>query len=221
MKLNKILLVLCVGMAIALLIQSSYLLGMKHNNENSKLTGNKFDPKAVLARKNSQVIDDSVILNPLLEMQKMRRSMNRMFNDTFSRFEDMYGTNGASKSDVVFEPDVDVKENDNSYLVVVDVPGVDKNSIHIDAKPNSVTISGEREIENEVKDEAQGIYKLERSFGSFSRTIPLVQTIDPNKVEANSAEGVLMVKLPKVNPEKEALEDGVKVLVTDKQVKQS
>ncbi len=135
--------------------------------------------------------------DPFAEMQDMQTMMNRLFNNSFSRASRMNVFDAGSMLGSSFDPDIDIREQDDSYVLVVDLPGVDKDSIDIKVNPNSVTISGERQIEHEEKDDAKGYYRAERSFGSFSRTIPFQNRIIPGEVEADQTEGVLIVKLPK------------------------
>lgn len=104
----------------------------------------------------------------------------------------MFGVSEAS-----FDPAIDVKEQDDSYIVIVDLPGVSKDTINISTHPNSVTISGERSFEKEQQDDSTGFYRAERSFGSFKRKIPLMERILPSQVTAETTEGVLVIKLPK------------------------
>ena len=134
--------------------------------------------------------------DPFEEMSRMQRVMNRMFNDSVGRGArtggTMFGTIGTS-----FDPAIDVKDQEGAYIIVVDLPGVDRDTIDINAQSNSVTISGERSIETEEQDDANGFYRSERSFGSFQRTIPLMERIIPSKVTAETTEGVLVIELPK------------------------
>lgn len=136
------------------------------------------------------------IWDPFLELQRMHRAMNRMFGDTFSRApiapDAPFLRGGPS-----FEPAVDVKEIEDGYLVIVDLPGVDKDTINITAEPYHLSISGERVIESEHRDDGSGFFRAERSFGSFRRTIPLAHKIVPEEISAETAEGVLLIKLPK------------------------
>ena len=151
-------------------------------------------------------------LDPFEEMSRMQRVMNRMFNDSFGRASridsGMFGNLRAS-----FDPAIDVKEQEDSYIVIVDLPGVNKDTINISAQPNSVTISGERSVEKEEQDDTKGFYRAERSFGSFQRTIPLMERIVPTEVAAETAEGVLVIKLPKEKLSEERSDKGTKVEV--------
>ncbi len=149
--------------------------------------------------------------DPFAEMHQMQTMMNRIFNNSFSRAHRMNIFDDTGILGSSFDPDIDIREQDDSYVLVVDLPGVDKDSIDIKVNPNSITISGERQIEHEEKDESQGFYRSERSFGSFSRTIPFNHRINPEKVEAETMEGVLIVKIAKDFIEDSDKETKVKV----------
>lgn len=99
---------------------------------------------------------------------------------------------------------VDVKEEDDRYEIVADVPGLSKEDITIQVNPDRVlTLSGERKSEEE-KDE-DGYYRLERKFGKFMRSFQLPKDVEDNKIRAKCEEGVLTVTIPKMaKPEGEA-----------------
>ena len=102
-----------------------------------------------------------------------------------------------------FRPLVSMRENDEAYFVDIDVPGVKKEDISIDVKDNVLTISGERSFKEEVKEE--DFYKVETSYGSFSRSFTLPEKVDIDKIEARHEDGVLEVsiaKLPEVQTTK-------------------
>lgn len=95
-----------------------------------------------------------------------------------------------------FSPQVDVEENDDAYLLSVDLPGVKKDDVRVDLADDVLTISGERKREEEQKDR-DGVHRYERMYGKFQRRFTLPSTIDVDKVEANMEDGVLRIALPK------------------------
>ncbi|MHC4606268.1 MAG: Hsp20/alpha crystallin family protein [Planctomycetota bacterium] len=97
-------------------------------------------------------------------------------------------------------PSLDVTEEDGSYLVRAEIPGVEEKDLNISIHKNVLSISGEKKEESEKKEE--GYYHVERRFGSFHRDIPLPAEIDEGRVEAEYANGVLSVRLPKSEEEK-------------------
>jgi HSP20 family protein len=90
---------------------------------------------------------------------------------------------------------VDMSETDKHVLVKVEVPGMTEKEIELNVNKNQLTISGEKKQEKEENE--KGWYKMERQYGSFTRTIPLPCEIETDKAEATYKNGVLTVKLPK------------------------
>ena len=91
---------------------------------------------------------------------------------------------------------IDVKEHDQNYTVHAEIPGVDKENIHVTIDGNQVSISAEVRKENEVK-EGVRVLRSERYFGSVSRSFTLENEIDESKAEAQYKDGVLELTLPK------------------------
>jgi HSP20 family protein len=102
----------------------------------------------------------------------------------------------------MYQPDLDIQEKEDAYLVRMDLPGMQKDQIQIDVTDKSLTISGERRVQSEEDNVRKGYYRMERSFGSFHRTIPLEGEIKTGEVSAKYGNGVLEVTLPKVDPQK-------------------
>jgi HSP20 family protein len=123
----------------------------------------------------------------------MRDEMDRMFE----RFE-----HGRPRWPALFRrngdfavPDLDVRENTNSVVVEVELPGVDEKDISVTLANGVLTIKGEKRHEKEEKGESY--YLTERSFGSFERAIQLPDTVDDAKIEAKFDKGVLKVTAAK------------------------
>ncbi|KIM11903.1 MAG: heat-shock protein Hsp20 [Sulfuricurvum sp. PC08-66] len=105
---------------------------------------------------------------------------------------------GASKESEIatFKPLVNTRETDKAFFIDVDVPGIKKEEISIDIKEGRLTISGERNFKEEVKEE--DFYKVETRFGKFARTFSLPDKVDIEKIEAKYEHGVLEVVIPKL-----------------------
>ena len=99
-----------------------------------------------------------------------------------------------------FVPVVNTREGENAYHIDVDIPGVKKEDISVDINKNILTISGERKTKAEVKEE--DYYKVETSFGKFSRSFTVPENVDLENIEARSEDGVLEVIIPKLEESK-------------------
>jgi HSP20 family protein len=120
-----------------------------------------------------------------------RSEMNRLFDNFFhgfdmEPFEKQYG---------VFHPKIDVTETDKEIRISAELPGIDNKDIDVSLTKDSLTIKGEKKEEKEEK--KKDYYRMERSYGSFSRTIPMPVEIDTEKAKAQFKKGVLTVTLPK------------------------
>lgn len=92
-------------------------------------------------------------------------------------------------------PSVDIKEDDDQYVFLADIPGVDPKEIEVTSENGVLTIKGERESES--KDERDGYTRVERSSGSFYRRFTLPENVDTDHINAKSNKGVLEITVPK------------------------
>lgn len=94
-----------------------------------------------------------------------------------------------------FEVAVDIREEDDAFFVDAEVPGLSPEEVNVDVEKNVLTIRGERNVE---KEEGEGTYKrIERRYGSFSRSFSLPETVDADNISADLKDGVLALRLPK------------------------
>jgi HSP20 family protein len=113
----------------------------------------------------------------------------RGFEDVVSQFLQQ------PASERPWAPPVDIVENESELVVKADLPEVKLEDVHIHLENGTLSIEGERKFEK--SEEKEGFHIMERSYGSFSRRFTVPDTVDPEKVSANLAHGVLTVKLPK------------------------
>jgi HSP20 family protein len=126
---------------------------------------------------------------PLRELGSLQNEMNRLFNTVF----DTPATGGTTMRR--WMPAMDLVETEDHFVLRADLPGLAEEDIKVEFEDGTLTISGERKAEHESKSE--GYYRVERAFGSFSRTLTLPQGIDPEAVAASFDRGVLEVRIPK------------------------
>lgn len=107
---------------------------------------------------------------------------------------------GSDTAISTFTPVVNTREGEFAYHIDVDLPGVKKEDISIDIDDGKLTISGERNIKEEVKEE--DYYKVETSFGKFQRMFTIPEGIDSENITASTENGVLEVIIPKLEKEK-------------------
>lgn len=128
-------------------------------------------------------------LMPAPGLSSFRKEMDRLFN----RFwEDDGGDLPALREWV---PSVDFSESDDAYLARVEIPGLEPKDVQVTLQENVLTVKGEKKEEIKQKDERY--YRMERSYGAFSRSIRLPSAVDGSKVNAVFHNGVLTIKVPK------------------------
>ncbi|GBE03327.1 MAG TPA: Hsp20/alpha crystallin family protein [Nitrospirae bacterium] len=124
--------------------------------------------------------------------ERLHGEMDTLFEDFFRDFsmEPFEGRYAGS-----FSPNIDVAETDKEIKISAELPGMDEKEIEVNVNNDSITIRGEKKEEKE--DKGKDYYHVERSYGSFSRTIPLPAEIESDKAQAHFKKGVLTVKIPK------------------------
>ncbi|UCD99003.1 MAG: Hsp20/alpha crystallin family protein [Chloroflexota bacterium] len=132
--------------------------------------------------------EDEVILD-------LRDQMNRLFDNFFEQPFGLTPFAGRATFLKEFSPFLDVSETDKEITISAELPGLDPEDIHITLERNTLTISGEKRAEKE--EQGERYFRIERSYGSFHRSIPLPGDVDEDKIDATFKRGVLKVKLPK------------------------
>ena len=127
---------------------------------------------------------------PVREMDSLQSEMNRLFDGFFGNGV----ANGRSARRWI--PAMDLVESGGEFVLRADLPGVREDEVEIEIKDDVLTISGERRAEHEGRSE-EGYYRVERAFGSFSRSLSLPEGVDADKVAASFDSGVLEVRIPK------------------------
>jgi HSP20 family protein len=131
--------------------------------------------------------------HPSSDLASIQRRMDRFFERFMSK--DALDFDAESFAAPSFSPSCDISETPNHYLLTFDVPGVKKDDLKIDLQNNTLTVSGERKEETE--ETKKGRFRSERTYGSFFRSFSLPNDVKADAIEANYADGVLRVALPK------------------------
>ncbi len=129
-------------------------------------------------------------LAPLRDVAVLQNRLNSIFND-FA--QPSSGTEALSSG--AFVPPVDIYEDAQKLSLRLEVPGLRPEEVDIHVENQTLTVRGERKFKNEEKEE--NFHRIERRYGSFTRTFSLPLTVDTEKVQANYEHGVLSIELPK------------------------
>jgi len=121
--------------------------------------------------------------------------MNKLFDDFFGGFDLSPWAPLERRLATAFTPHVDVSETDKEIKVSVELPGMDEKDIDVSLTRDTLTIKGEKKEEKE--EQGKDYYRMERSYGSFTRSVPLSVEVDTDKVQATFNKGVLDITLPK------------------------
>jgi HSP20 family protein len=129
-------------------------------------------------------------VDPFRDVSDIQSEVNRLFDSFFGRPSQV----GAMER--VWAPAVDMYETKDELVVTAELPGLNEKDIHLSISGDVLTLRGERTWNQEVKQESY--YRGERWFGKFERSVPLPMPVQADKVSASYRDGVLTVKLPKV-----------------------
>ena len=122
---------------------------------------------------------------------KLHEDMNKLFDNFFTNT----GLERSMNSGFAWSPSVDVKETESSIEVSAELPGLGEDDIEVSLDNDSLVLRGEKREERE--ENTEGFHRVERSYGSFYRRIPVPAAVDEEKIEAKFEKGVLKVMLPK------------------------
>jgi HSP20 family protein len=131
--------------------------------------------------------------DPFREFVQIQDRLNRVFSDAYGRGS--VGTDEGLMTTGTWVPPVDIYQNGDQELVLkAELPDMTREDIDITVDNGTLTIKGEKKLSSDVKEEQ--FHRIERRYGTFSRSFSLPQTVDPNKVSAEYKHGVLTVRLP-------------------------
>src|SRR5579863_9575984 len=125
--------------------------------------------------------------SPFRDMAALQNRMNHMFEEQYGGREEL--TTGA------FVPPVDIYEDEHGITLKLEVPGIDQKDLDIKVENNVLSVTGERKLEKEEKEE--NFHRVERRYGSFTRSFTLPNTVNTEDVQADYDNGVLKIRLAK------------------------
>jgi HSP20 family protein len=128
---------------------------------------------------------------PLRELASIQNEMNRLFGTVF----DAPATGGNGGTLRRWMPAMDLVETEDHFVLRADLPGMSEGDVNIEVEDSVLTVSGERKAEHETTKE--GYHRVERAFGSFSRSLTLPEGVDAEAVVASFDRGVLEISIPK------------------------
>jgi HSP20 family protein len=135
--------------------------------------------------------------SPIRDLLSIQDEMNKLFDERLDRFS------GGELQSRVWQPLVDIYEEEDKFVIKAEIPEVKKEDISINLENNVLTIKGERKMEKEEKKE--NYHRAERFYGMFQRSFTLPGIVDQDKIKANLENGVLTLEIPKkeeVKPKK-------------------
>ena len=129
---------------------------------------------------------------PFRDLLSLQERMNRLFDDSFrgARGSDEDWALGGS-----WAPAVDIYEQDGNIVLKAELPGIDPKDVDVRVENNTLTLRGERKHDQEVKKE--NYHRVERTYGTFTRSFTLPNVVDTNNIKADYRDGVLRMTLPK------------------------
>ena len=130
---------------------------------------------------------------PFRELASLQNEVNRLFNTAFDTPTAAGGGNGGAARR--WMPAMDLVETGDHFVLRADLPGLGEDDVKVELEDNVLTVSGERRSEHDTQKE--GYHRVERAFGTFSRSLTLPDGVNPEAVEANFDRGVLEVRIPK------------------------
>ena len=139
-------------------------------------------------------MSDIIERRPFTPLSRIRSELDRLFGNGFP---DIWGEENGAR---MWTPRLDFSETENEYLTKLDLPGIKKDDVKVKVENQQLTISGERKEEKRNEDE--NYLRVERSHGSFYRSMPLPNNARTDEIQAEIKNGVLMVHIPKSKEEK-------------------
>jgi HSP20 family protein len=125
-----------------------------------------------------------------MDLESLHERLDRMFRASFPTI--------AAEQPSEWLPSIDLKEDDNEFLLTGEFPGLTDKDVQVEVEGNVLTLKGEKKSEREEKQEKNGHWHLiERTYGSFQRSFSLPASVEASRIDAKFENGVLTVHMPK------------------------
>ncbi|MDX1709008.1 MAG: Hsp20/alpha crystallin family protein [Desulfobacterales bacterium] len=134
--------------------------------------------------------------DPFRDVAALQDRINRIFSESFDSSRELEDAGRLTD----WRPPVDIYETDDGFILKIELAGIAKEDVTVEVKDNVLTISGERLLDPQIKDEQY--YRKERSFGKFQRSFTLQESIQPEHVRASFRNGILTIRVPRPTEEK-------------------
>jgi HSP20 family protein len=128
--------------------------------------------------------------DPFRDLRTLQEEVNRLFSTNLTRG---FGEEGIGRG--AWNPSVDIYENKEHIVLEAELPGMNRDDFELSVENNVITLRGERQFEK--RDDSDNYHRVERSYGSFTRSFTLPQTVSADGATAEYRNGVLRVTLPK------------------------
>jgi HSP20 family protein len=148
---------------------------------------------------------------PFRELLSTQDRFNQLFNQTFTQ---AFGKEGQELASRNWAPAVDIYETDHNLVIKTELPGIDPKDVEVRVENNTLVLQGERKFEKNTSEE--NYHRVERSYGTFSRSFTLPSTVNTENAQAEYKDGILTLTLAK---REEAKPKTIKIQVVDSEPK--
>lgn len=141
---------------------------------------------------------------PARELSTVQNRLRHFFEEPFGLAMDFPFNLERRMRDLRWSPAVEATENENEYVITAELPGISQENIEVNVADGVLTLRGTKDEERKTEDKDKTFHLLEREYGKFERTFRFPMTVLDNKVSAEFANGVLMVRVPKAEVQRPA-----------------
>lgn len=142
---------------------------------------------------------DTVPMTPLTPVDELHNEIDRLFQNVFRGFASPWGmmrnAAGPAMKEMALRPRLDMTGDDKQYVVTVEILGVSPDDISLEARDGALLLRGEKK--QEATSDEKGVYRMERTYGSFERVLPLPEDASEDAVTASHKDGVLTITIPR------------------------